>query len=112
MKDCMLSSPQLLTTVKKLLGVCAEFADFVKNSDEILSSELESFHDEVAKFDLRFSSVLFSLLDRVAQLGRENNNERIVNILSRLDFNGFYSKAVEAFGNSAATSADMLDSIN
>ena len=38
------------------------------------------------------------LLDRIAQIGRDNYNERILNILHRLDFNGFYSKALEKFG--------------
>ena len=31
------------------------------------------------------------------QLARENYNEKILNILHRLDFNGFYSKALDTF---------------
>lgn len=59
--------------------------------------EEENFEQEVAKFDLRFTSVLVSLLDKISQLARENYNERILNILHRLDFNGFYSKALDNF---------------
>lgn len=97
LNDCMLSSPQLLTTVRKLLGVCVEFAGFMELVAQSCD-ELDTFHDEVAKFDLRFNSVLFSLLDRIAQMGRENYNERIMNILHRLDFNGFYTQALDQFG--------------
>ena len=60
--------------------------------------DMESFHESVDKFDMAFNSVLITLLDKIAQLGRENYNERILNILHRLDFNGFYSKALENFG--------------
>ena len=60
--------------------------------------DLDSFSSDVAKFDFQFDSVLITLLDKIATLGRENYNERILNILHRLDFNGFYSKALEKFG--------------
>ena len=30
LNDCLLSNPELLTTVKKLLGVCCEFSDFIQ----------------------------------------------------------------------------------
>ena len=31
----------------------------------------------------QFSSVLFSLLDRISQLGRDNYNEKVLNVLHR-----------------------------
>jgi gamma-tubulin complex component 2 len=63
---------------------------------------MNAFEEEVTKFDLGFTSVLISLLDKISQLARENYNERILNILHRLDFNGFYSKALDTFrGHSA-----------
>ncbi len=54
LNDCMLSSPQLLRTVKKLLGVCIDFADFMHGKDfgaELGSGEKrrEAFHQDVAK---------------------------------------------------------------
>ena len=66
----------------------------------------------------QFSSVLFSLLDRISQLGRDNYNEKVLNVLHRwrveqknwllvfqitravflrLDFNGFYTTAIDQF---------------
>ena len=69
-----------------------------RSSDASMTGE--SFEEEVTKFDLRFTSILVSLLDKISQLARENYNERILNILHRLDFNGFYSKAIDKFGTS------------
>merc|ERR1719245_719534 len=95
LNDCLLSNTQLLSTVKKLLGVCSEFSDFMNQLESL--EDFEPFEDDVNKFDLRFTSVLVSLLDRISQLARENYNEKMLNILYRLDFNGFYSKALDAF---------------
>jgi len=91
--DCLLSSPQLLATVKKLLSVCAEFAAYMQN----LTDCAEDFIEDVKRYDLQFNSVLTSLLDRISQLGRDNYNEKVLNILHRLDFNGFYTAAVDQF---------------
>ena len=95
LNDCLLSNTQLLSTVKKLLGVCSEFSYYMSDLEEM--ENFEDFEDDVNKFDLRFTSVLVSLLDRISQLARENYNEKMLNILYRLDFNGFYSKALDAF---------------
>ena len=35
------------------------------------------------RYDLQFNSVLASLLDRISQLGRDNYNEKVLNILHR-----------------------------
>jgi len=92
--DCLLSSPQLLATVKKLLGVCTTFADYMQN---LASEQSEDFLEDMDRYDLEFSSVLFSLLDKISQLGRDNYNEKVLNILHRLDFNAFYTKAIDQF---------------
>jgi len=65
----------------------------------IVSANAESFDDELKKFDFEFTGLLVSLLDKISQLARENYNERILNILHRLDFNGFYSRALDTFGS-------------
>jgi len=92
--DCLLSSPQLLTTVKKLLGICSEFSEYMQN---LRFSSTDDFNQDIARFDLQFNSVLFSLLDKISQLGRDNYNEKVLNILHRIDFNGFYSTAMDQF---------------
>jgi gamma-tubulin complex component 2 len=97
--DCLLSSPQLLTTVKKLLGVCSEFSDYMQSLGE---TSPQDFNEDVARYDLQFNSVLFSLLDRISQLGRDNYNEKVLNILHRLDFNSFYTTALDQFKSTPA----------
>ena len=64
-------------------------------------SDPEKFSESVTTFDFQFTGVIVSLLDRIAQMGRENYNERVLNLLSRLDFNGFYTRALDQFGCTA-----------
>jgi gamma-tubulin complex component 2 len=97
LNDCMLSSPQLLMTVRKLLDVCSDFAETMRNFSAVCD-DMDGLHDHVARYDLSFKSTLCSLLDKISRLGRENYNERILNIIHRLDFNGFYSQGLEQFG--------------
>ena len=74
-------SPQLLATVKKLLCVCSDFAHYMDN----LTDTVEDFVEDIKRYDLQFNSVLASLLDRISQLGRDNYNEKVLNILHRSD---------------------------
>ena len=37
----------------------------------------DSFTDDITRYDLQFSSVLFSLLDRINQLDRDNYNKKV-----------------------------------
>ena len=98
----MLSSPLLLALVQKLLAVCVDYAAFMT---QLVAScdDLERFAEDVRAYDLSFSSKLMTLLDKIAKMGRENYNERIMNILHRLDFNGYYSKQLDKFGGTAAS---------
>jgi gamma-tubulin complex component 2 len=98
LNDCLVSNLELLTTVKKLLGVCSDFCYYMNDLDSL--EDFDAFEDDIKKFDLGFTSGLVSLLDRISQMARENYNEKILNILYRLDFNGFYSKALDTFGRS------------
>ena len=61
------------------------------------------------RYDLQFNSVLASLLDRISQLGRDNYNEKVLNMLHRLDFNGFYTSAVDQFKSNPAFSRGETD---
>lgn len=52
LNDCLLSNPTLLTTVKKILGVCLEFAEFLSDhmlGNDISDLDFEVFHEEVAR---------------------------------------------------------------
>ncbi len=38
-------------------------------------------------------------------MGRDNYNERVLNILNRLDYNGFYTRELDQFGCDAEKSS-------
>ncbi|XP_046395622.1 gamma-tubulin complex component 2-like isoform X2 [Ischnura elegans] len=118
LKDCMLTNSVLLSTVHKLLGVCVKFAEFIKVSTpslhvlsgrnastsastsdspavERVVSESDSFEQSISRFDLEFTGMLVGLLDKIAELGRINNSEKLVNVLYRLDFNEFYGEQLQ-----------------
>merc|ERR1712107_632108 len=78
--------------------VCSDFAHYMDN----LTDTVEDFVEDIKRYDLQFNSVLASLLDRISQLGRDNYNEKVLNILHRLDFNGFYTNAIDQFKSTPA----------
>lgn len=42
-----------------------------------------SFEETIASLDKRFTKVLTRLLDRICDLGCDNNNEKLLNVLCR-----------------------------
>ncbi|PSN40194.1 Gamma-tubulin complex component 2 [Blattella germanica] len=102
LKDCMLTNPILLRTVNKLMAGCVDFCHFIQETpppspepQTSLVGDSESFEQSIAKFNLQFTAVLVGLLDRISELGREDNNEKLLNVLYRLDFNSFYTEQLE-----------------
>jgi hypothetical protein len=49
----------------------------------LCNSEGDSFEQSISKFNLQFTAVLVGLLDKISELGRENNNEKLLNVLYR-----------------------------
>jgi hypothetical protein len=48
-----------------------------------VAGESDSFEQSISKFNLQFTAVLVGLLDKISELGRENNNEKLLNVLYR-----------------------------
>ena len=46
-------------------------------------SDSESFSQTVAKYDIQFNAMLLTLMDKVADRGRQDYTDAIVNILYR-----------------------------
>ncbi|PNF14012.1 Gamma-tubulin complex component 2 [Cryptotermes secundus] len=106
LKDCMLTNPTLLRTVNKLMAVCVQFCHFIQvfaletpppspEHQSTMACDSDSFEQSIAKFNLQFTAVLVGLLDKISELGRENNGEKLLNVLYRLDFNTFYTEQLE-----------------
>ncbi|GFN75493.1 gamma-tubulin complex component [Plakobranchus ocellatus] len=98
LKDCMLTSTELLRIVHKLLVVCVTFSNYVQvlaeHVDRIL--EDENFEQTIVRFDTNFSRHLLELLDKIMDENTKTYEHKLFNIIYRLDFNGFYTEQLEA----------------
>lgn len=133
LKDCMLTNPQLLKIVHKLMMVCVTFSNFIQrlgyttevqmdnildtknrgsdrqlgpdkhklktkvvseHVDELLRNE--NFERTIGNFDANFSRLLLELLEKIMDFSTSNDGAKLLNILYRLDFNGFYTEKLEA----------------
>jgi gamma-tubulin complex component 2 len=98
LKDCMLTSPELLRIVHKLMMVCVTFSNFMQVTlPNIDSGTAGSDNTErtIATFDRNFSHHLVDLLDKIMEFSVSNCEHKLMNILYRLDFNNFYTKQLE-----------------
>ncbi|CAL1689551.1 unnamed protein product [Lasius platythorax] len=92
LKECMLTDPDLLGCITGICAVCVEFCNFMQIENVSTAKDgTGSFEETIASLDERFTKVLTCLLDRICDLGCDNNNEKLLNVLCRLDFNMFYT---------------------
>ncbi|EGI64216.1 PREDICTED: gamma-tubulin complex component 2-like isoform X1 [Acromyrmex echinatior] len=118
LKECMLTDPDLLSCITGICAICVEFCNFMQRmsryyidaeltsmigtcQEDVYEYEIEnsstakdgtgSFEETIVSLDEKFTKVLTRLLDRICDLGCDNNNEKLLNVLCRLDFNMFYT---------------------
>ncbi|XP_032680668.1 gamma-tubulin complex component 2-like isoform X2 [Odontomachus brunneus] len=118
LKECMLTDPDLLGCITNICAICVEFCNFMQHmsryyidaeltsmigacQEDVYEYEVEngvatkdgagSFEETIVSLDEKFTQVLLRLLDRICDLGCHNNNEKLLNVLCRLDFNLFYT---------------------
>lgn len=89
MRDCMLTNPELLAMIHKLMVVCVTYSNCMqkalKSGSTRGSSYTIEFHNTIAKFDDNFSSLLVRLLDKVLDFSLCSMTDlKLVNILHRL----------------------------
>ncbi|XP_063878278.1 gamma-tubulin complex component 2-like isoform X2 [Scylla paramamosain] len=122
LKDCMLTSPELLRIISKLTSICVSFANFIERmkkyymeaelwvSDERRDSvdhedspepaattheDSQSFEQTISRFELQFSGMIYTLMERILEMGRDSYNDALVNVIYRLDLNMYYTKKHE-----------------
>jgi len=124
-KECMLAESHLLKPMHKMLTLCVIFADFVKQlTDKLdrlarplqptpqkhsgrtkrslriqaLSEQARTTLNEVspviAKYHDEFHKVMLNLMTRLSE--RTRADPHLMNLLHRLDYNGFYARIVDA----------------
>lgn len=92
LKECMLTDPDLLSCITGIGAICIEFCNFIQMENGSTAKDgTGSFEETIISLDEKFTKVLTQLLDRICNLGCDNNNEKLLNVLCRLDFNMFYT---------------------
>ncbi|EZA59060.1 gamma-tubulin complex component 2 isoform X2 [Ooceraea biroi] len=92
LKECMLTDPDLLSRITGICAICIEFCNFIQIENNSTAKDgTGSFEETIVSLDEKFTKVLTQLLDRICNLGCDNNNEKLLNVLCRLDFNMFYT---------------------
>ncbi|XP_066974838.1 gamma-tubulin complex component 2-like isoform X2 [Macrobrachium rosenbergii] len=110
LKDCMLTSPELLRIISKLTSICVGFANFIEESPEPESSmheDSQSFEQTISKFELQFSGMIYTLIEKIVEQGREDYNDALVNVIYRLDFNMYYAKKHEHLRMATSNEASL-----
>nr|XP_022289752.1 gamma-tubulin complex component 2-like isoform X2 [Crassostrea virginica] len=151
MNDCMLTDPDLLRIVHKLMVVCVTFSNFIQrlslsaametenvptresslqatskeHREQAIKEKLktkvvaehvdlmlgsENFERTIANFDNNFSGKLIELLKKIMDLSSESGQFKLLNILYRLDFNGFYKEKLEAMSAEKAMMESSMHS--
>ncbi|XP_064605100.1 gamma-tubulin complex component 2-like [Liolophura sinensis] len=158
LKDCMLTNPDLLKIVHKLMMVCVTFCNCAQRLTQSTSVELEggdltrvatlqglaeptlrerkqdpdknkmtrkvvsehvdqlagseNFERTILNFDTNFSRLLLELLDKIMDFSSCGSEHKLLNILYRLDFNGFYTSKLEAMSLERSMRDSSLSSID
>ena len=114
LKDCMLTNPELLKIISKLMAVCVTFSNIILryNSTTDLKEESETSKiapkvtiryfdslkssDEIERtisnYDVNFSRLLIELLDKLSIHSGTEIEQEMKNLVFMLDHNGFYSE--------------------
>ncbi|CAB4000138.1 Gamma-tubulin complex component 2 [Paramuricea clavata] len=149
LKDCMLTAPELLKIVSKLMMICVTFTNCIqritqtvinsenptaeksgkiekedllydkqkkkaaakilsKDMDEVINSS--DFERTVQNFDNNFSKYLLGLLDKLSSFSKTDFQHQMLNIVTRLDHNGFYGKQLEKMAASSAETMSVASS--
>ncbi|XP_015437164.1 PREDICTED: gamma-tubulin complex component 2-like [Dufourea novaeangliae] len=135
LKECMLTDPDLLACITDICAACIDFCDFMERmSPYYIDAELtsmigayqedvydfeeengdtskenaRSFEETIVSLDDKFTQVLIRLLDRICDLGGDNNNEKLLNVFCRLDFNLFYTDILIRRGKEKATTQEEV----
>lgn len=136
LKDCMLTNPELLKVVSKLMLVCVTFTNCMQRftqsatveSQEIIAPGVgvmskkgpppdeqekkkatvkvisehvdqmisgEDFERTIQNFDNNFSLHLMDLLEKLSHYSTIDCEHQMLNIIARLDHNGFYTAQLE-----------------
>ena len=104
LKQCMLTNPDVLKTISKLLSVCSIFSNSMEriatdaaanrsgaSTPRRLAAGSDKHANTVRSFDNKFSGYMDQLLDSLTAFSTTANEAHMSNMIARLDFNGYYA---------------------
>ncbi|XP_022220415.2 gamma-tubulin complex component 2 homolog [Drosophila obscura] len=113
LKSCVMTeSSHLSRAIFKLCKICIDFCDYIQL--ESLLQPSESFAERVNYFDWEFQDLLVSFLHQIKTSAWKNRNS-FINLVHRINFNGFYTDQMEKLRKQQATEQDQVqnqDQIN
>jgi len=108
LKDCMLTTPELLRCLAKLMSVCVNYCNAMQrlipqptvSIDAQAQASLalhtqEQFECLVTDFDDNFTLLTIQLLLNIQNISKSASEHHLSYLLSRLDPNNFYQKMME-----------------
>jgi len=94
LKNCMLTETSHLNrAIFKLCKICLKFCEFMQT--ESLLDETNTFAERVKHFDMELTGMLISFLKQINELAKDNPADRFMNLVHRINFNGFYPEHME-----------------
>ncbi|XP_032597253.1 gamma-tubulin complex component 2 homolog isoform X2 [Drosophila grimshawi] len=94
LKNCMLTETSHLNrAIFKLCKICLKFCDFIQTESKM--DETDTFGERVKRFDLEFTGMLITFLKQINDLAKDNTTDLFMNLVHRINFNGFYSDQME-----------------
>lgn len=91
LENCMLKTPDVLSIIISICKVCSDFCTVTKSGLRLKPTVEYLAH--VKRFDEEFTELLMRLLNSINILASENPSGKFINLVHRINFNGFYNKA-------------------
>lgn len=100
--DSMLTSRSSLSRMTTLLSICLKFCDKIMGASDIRSHRnLTTTSLSITDLANQFNGKLIEFLYEVSSMVQDpNQSSKVANIIYRVNFNGFYTEALEKLSNS------------
>lgn len=127
---CMLTSPQHFKRFNSFLRKCVEFCKFIERCNEFKGSpvhapqdmspakpidftDTESFSQKISNFNKAFTDHFICLFKTMgdSDVSKDINNDKLMDMLYRLDFNSYYKRSVEERRKASYTSVTISTSV-
>lgn len=97
LQNCCLNHPEILRAVMSMCSVCLRFAKFIQSDVGIkISPDWQTIVD---KYGVEFDQFLFQMLNNINGMSPEEMaGTKLINLVHRINFNGFYSERFEQNG--------------